>query len=195
MNNSPFDQKSAFFSDYFARSLPYADYRATGTPTQVERWEGFEKALELSAAQTNVIKDFTRKLHLLTLSGIWCGDCMRQGPMLQKIAAASPWLDLRFIDNNENPELRDQLRIAGGARIPVVVALSEDFFEVGRFGDRTLSHYRAKANRELGPACDSGLGGIDTKELHSELSEWLDFIERMQLILRLSPFLRSRHND
>jgi hypothetical protein len=195
MNSAPYDNKSAFFADYFGRAVPYADYLKTGSSTQIDRWTGFEKALELTPAHKAVISTFSRKLHLLTLSGVWCGDCMRQCPMLEKIAVASPWIDLRFIDNNANPEFRDQLRVAGGARVPVVVALSEDFFEVGRFGDRTLSHYRAKAARELGPACDSGLGGVDSKELQEELSEWLDFVERMQLILRLSPFLRNRHND
>ena len=120
---------------------------------------------------------------------------MRQGPMLAAIAAASPQIDLRFIDNQHSPALRDELRIAGGTRVPVALFLSEDFFEVSRFGDRTLSHYRAKAARELGNACDSGLATADGAELAEELSEWLAAFERAQLVLRLSPFLRNRHND
>lgn len=119
---------------------------------------------------------------------------MRQGPMLYRIAHQSSMIDLRFIDNQEHPELRDELRVSGGARVPVAVALSEDYFEVARFGDRTLSHYRLKAQRELGAACDSGLAG-DPSELAAEVTEWVEFFERCQLILRLSPFLRTRHND
>lgn len=115
--------------------------------------------------------------------------------MLQAIAEHAGRIDLRFIDNQAYPELRDELRVAGGARVPIAIALSEDFFEVARFGDRTLSHYRAKSARELGIACDSGLGGVDPAELARELSEWLDFFERSQLILRLSPFLRTRYQD
>jgi hypothetical protein len=35
----------------------------------------------------------------------------------------------------------------------------------------------------------------DKDELQKELAEWLEFLERGHLILRLSPFLRARHRD
>ena len=92
-------------------------------------------------------------------------------------------------------DLRDELRVQGGTRVPVVVALSEDFYEVARLGDRTLSAYRRKARNELGPACDSGLVPPNEDELAAEVQEWIDFFERAQLIVRLSPMLRERHND
>ena len=44
-------------------------------------------------------------------------------------------------------------RHQANARVPVVVFLSEDYFEVGRFGDRLLSAYRAKGAKELVAAC------------------------------------------
>lgn len=57
---------------------------------------------------------------------------MRQGPMLYRLAESAPAIDLRFIDNQKYPQLRDELRIAGGARVPVAVILSEDYFEISR---------------------------------------------------------------
>ncbi len=195
MTGTVFDSKSSFFKTYFEKALPYEQYVQTGNPAQVERWHAFERELEVKGDQRALIESFKRRMPVLVMSGIWCGDCMRQGPMLHRIARCSGEIDLRFIDNNQNPELRDELRIAGGARVPVVVAFSEDYFEIGRSADRTLSHYRAKARRELGATCDSGLVIGGDNELQTELGEWVEFFEHMQLILRLSPFLRARYQD
>lgn len=195
MQSGIFDKRSAFFKGYFEKALSYADFLSTGTPQQREKWDRFSEKAELNQAQKELCASYKRKLNLLVLAGIWCGDCARQCPMLHKIAEASNVIELRVIDNQTYPELRDELRIAGGTRVPVAVALSEDFFEIERFGDRHLSVYRKKAEKELGAACDAGLLPPPDEELKEELSAWCDKIERVQLILRLSPFLRQRHGD
>ena len=115
--------------------------------------------------------------------------------MIDVIAKAANVIDYRLIDNEAYPELRDELRICGGSRVPVAVIFSEDFFEIARFGDRQLSYYRKKAAKELGAACDPGLLPPPSDELALEQSEWLDFTERAQLILRLSPYLRAKYRD
>jgi hypothetical protein len=104
-------------------------------------------------------------------------------------------LDIRFIDNQAHPHLRDELRIHGAARVPVAVFLSEDLLEIGRFGDRQLSAYRRKARTELGDACDAGIVPPSPEELAEEVAQWFECFEREQLLLRVSPFLRRRHND
>jgi hypothetical protein len=194
MAHGPFDLRAEIYRDVFNKAPNFSSYVATGTPQQQERWNSMYGSLTLSDTQRGECSSWTRTLNLLVMSGVWCGDCIRQCPMIARIAEAAPAITLRFIDNNQHAELRDQLRIAGGARVPVLIALSEDFFEIGRFGDRTLSHYRAKAKRELGVACDAGLYH-DHDELSRELSEWLEVIERFHLMVRLSPFLRERHGD
>ena len=79
-----------------------------------------------------------------------------------------------------------------GARI---LMSSEDFFEVGRFGDRQLAAYRRKARTELGAACDAGIVPPSSDDLGEEVAQWFECFEREELLLRLSPFLRRRHND
>jgi len=74
-----------------------------------------------------------------------------------------------------------------------IVILSEDFWEVGRYGDRLLNVYRAKAAREIGRGPRAGV--LSPKALEAEISEWVDIIERAEIMLRLSPPLRRRHND
>ena len=94
-----------------------------------------------------------------------------------------------------SPELRDLLAINGGHRVPVVVFLSEDWFEVSRYGERTLSTYRRLVAEQLGPGCSTGLVPPPPLVLAATTADWLVEFERAQLILRLSPRLRGKYHD
>ncbi|HWE36721.1 MAG TPA: thioredoxin family protein, partial [Isosphaeraceae bacterium] len=124
-----------------------------------------------------------------------CGDCVNQCPAFDHFARASSAIDLRFLDRDARPDVRDALAINGGHRVPVVVFLSEDGFEVARYGERTLSAYRKLAADRLGPACPTGLVPPSDDVIALGVSEWLGEFERAQLILRLSPRLRQKHGD
>jgi len=149
----------------------------------------------LPDAQRATIEAFTRRMPVLVYSGVWCGDCVRQGPMFQTLAEANPCIDLRFYEREDGCDLGENLRINGAMKVPVVVFLSEDFYELGRFGDRLLSVYRRMALQQLGPSCETGPIASPANELEAELCEWGDVFERMHLILRLSPHLRERYGD
>lgn len=189
------DKRTEFFRSYFEKSVSYQDYVKTGTSEQQDKWQSFEQKITLSSEQNVRVGSFKRKLNNLVMSGVWCGDCIRQGPMFRAIENANPLLNFRFIDNRENPELQEELRINGAQKVPVIVSLTEDFYEVGRFGDRHLSVYRRKAAQELGAACDAGIIAPAVNELELEVNEWIDYFERIQLMLRLAPALRERYGD
>ena len=141
--------------------------------------------------QRKLLGGFARRMPVLCLAGAWCGDCINQCPVFDHFARASSRIDLRFLDRDARPELRDLLAINGGHRVPVVVFLSEDWFEVSRYGERTVSIYRRLAAEQLGPACPQGLSHPPREALAAITAEWLAEFERAQLILRLSPRLRT----
>jgi thiol-disulfide isomerase/thioredoxin len=185
-----------FLRSKFAAALPYPDYVRTGTPDQQSRWALVHDLASLTPAQRALAASFTRDLYVLVLSGVWCGDCVQQCPLLARIAESNPAkIHLRFLDRDEHPDLAAHLKINGGARVPVALFLSEDFELCSTLGDRTLSRYRALAAKQLGPSCPTGLGAPDQPELASTLQDWLNEFERTHLMLRLSPRLRQRHND
>ena len=189
------DKRTEFFKSYYEKSVSYKDYVKTGTPEQNEKWQNFEQKIVLSNLQVNRVKSFKRKINNLVMSGVWCGDCIRQGPMFRAIELANPIINFRFIDNRENPELLEELKINGAQKVPVIVSLSEDFYELSRFGDRHLSVYRRKAAQEFGAACDAGIIAPENNELELEVNEWIDYFERIQIMLRLAPALRERYGD
>jgi len=197
VNGEPeyYDIRQSAFRAWFEKGLPYEQYLASSDPRHSERWRTAEQAISLTAHQRQLLGSFVRQMPVLCLSGVWCGDCVRQGPIFHAFEKAAPVVDVRFLDREEFPELMDELRICGAKKVPVVVFLTEDFFEVERYGDRTLSVYRRKAERELGPACPVPFGPRDANEASVEIQEWLDIFERVQLMLRLSPPLRRRYND
>ncbi len=190
-----YDKRSGFWRRYFDQAVEYEGFLETGDRRHAERWRETERRLpDLTLEQVERLKGFGREMNVLVYGGVWCGDCARQGPMLKKIAdAIGPQVHIRFIDRAASEELQDELRILGATRVPVAVFLSEDFWEVGRFGDRLLHVYKAKAAREIGRGPNTGV--LSPRALMEEMSEWVDVFERVQIMPRLSPPLRQRHGD
>jgi glutaredoxin len=190
-----YDKRSDFWKRYWDKAKPYDEYLAGHEESLTERWyKTMERLPELEAEQLERLQGYDRELNILMYAGVWCGDCSRQGPMLKKIKdAIGPDANLCIIDRENSEELQDELRILGALRVPLVVFLSEDFWEVGRFGDRMLTVYRAKAARQLGRDFDAGI--LTPRALTNEMAEWFYIVERMLIMLRLSPPLRRKYDD
>jgi hypothetical protein len=116
--------------------------------------------------------------------------------MLAKIEEANPGLvPVRFLDRDQHLDLAEQVRIAGGLRVPTVVFANEDFDFVSIYGDKTLARLRAAAARKLGAACPLPGALSPAEEADATLRDWIDEFERVHLLLRLSTKLRARYND
>ena len=190
-----YDVRSDFWRRHWEMAQDYDAFIEGADPRFAERWrERAGRTPELTEEQLSRLKGYERELNVLVYAGAWCGDCARTGPMLKKIAdACGEKTTVRVIAREGSEDLQDELRILGALRVPVVVFLSEDFFEVGREGDRTLSVYRAKAAREVGRDFDAGI--LTPKALSAEFDEWVNLFEKTLIKLRLAPFYRKRYGD
>jgi hypothetical protein len=214
---------AAFLKSKHQAAMPYQQYVSTGTAAQQQNWQKVYDQAHLSTEQARLVGSFVRQINVLVISGVWCGDCVQQGPLIQRIAEAGPRMtaapggtdkrsprslsvpsepeagsariDLRWLDRDAHPDLADQVRICGGKRVPTVLFCAEDFEFVSILGDRTLSRYRAIAQRQLGPSCPLPGAPIDRGEMEATLQDWLNEFERVHLLLRLSPRLRQKHGD
>ena len=74
--------------------------------------------------------------NLLVLSEDWCGDASNTVPMLARLAAAVPTLDLRLLARDENLALTDEHLTGTSRGIPVVIALDGALVERGWWGPR-----------------------------------------------------------
>jgi thiol-disulfide isomerase/thioredoxin len=187
---------SSYLSDKFSKALAYEPYLATGTSEQQRRWMDVYRAAALTREQLAVTAGFSRAMKVLIVSGIWCGDCVQQCPLLVRIAEArKDLIELRLIDRDLHRDLTEQVRINTGDRVPVALFLAEDFELCSTYGDRTLSRYRALARTQLGASCPISIAPPPADELAATLQDWLNEFERIQLMLRLSARLRKKHGD
>lgn len=189
-----------FLKSKFEKGLEYEAYLKSGKPDQLESWKKFERVARehasLNSQQRSSLRDFARKIHVFVLSGLWCGDCVAQVPLIHIIADERPDLiQVRYLDRDLHMDLAEQVRICGGLRVPTVIFASEDFEFIGLAGDKSLSRLRALAAKALGASCPLPTAEVAHDEIAATLDDWLREIERVHLTLRLSPKLRQRHGD
>jgi len=187
---------ASFLAQKFQAALNYKSYVLTGTDEQQRRWKQVYDAAKITPEQGQLLSGFTRKTHVLVISGIWCGDCVQQCPLQQRIAEGNEgMIDLRFVDRDQNRDLESHVRMNAGDRVPVALFMAEDFELCGVYGDRVISRYRAMARKQLGASCPIGLAPPDADEMAATLADWVQEFERIQLMLRLSGRLRQKHGD
>ena len=180
----------------FAEGLSYRDFLAKhATPDQQKRWQAVYDSVTLTGDQRELLGGFVREMRVLCIAGAWCGDCVNQCPILARIAEQNPRIAVRFVDRDVQAAAQEAAMMNGGRRVPAVIFLSEDDYECGRYGDRTVATYRQMAADRLGPACPTGIVPPGPALLTAATAEWLGQFERNQLMLRLSKRLREKHAD
>lgn len=184
------------FTKYQA-GLPYREFLTKfGTPDQNAGWDNYRAQVQLSDSQIELLKSFNRQIHVLCMAGVWCGDCVQQCPIFDVFEKTSETIQIRYLDRDEDLELKNALTICGGSRVPQIVFFNEEGEVLGRNGDRTLTRYRAMAASQFGAACPTGIiGDSGDPVLNGVVQDWLNEFERMHWICRLSPKLRQKHND
>lgn len=184
------------YGEKFETGLTYHDFlHKFGTDEQRRRWQTVHEQVRITDAQQTLLKSFQREIKVLCLAGAWCGDCVNQCPIFDHFEIANPKICVRYFDRDAHPDLGAALSVCGGARVPVVLFLSEDNTQIGFYGDRTLSKYRAMAAAQLGPSCPTGLIAEPAELLAAVVQDWLNEFERVQWIVRLSARLRQKHGD
>lgn len=100
------------------------------TRQNVQRMNKWDKIFRLSDDSQLRIEGIQRPIVLLTLVEAWCGDVAQVLPVLDRIAEASPKVDLQLILRDEHPELMGQFLTNGAQAIPKVIILDAETREV-----------------------------------------------------------------
>lgn len=180
----------------FDAGQTYNDYVASGNESQREAWADFHGRVRLTDTHLKTLGGFERRFHALVVSGVWCGDCSQQLPILKHVEdAAGDRFSVRYLDRDEHMDLAERLTLCDGVRVPVCLLLNEDFDFLAFVGDRVLARYRAMAARKLGASCPLPGAPVPADEIAATVQNWMDEIERAHLICRLSTKLRARHGD
>ena len=185
---------AAYLKRKHQAGLAWDEY-LSADPEHASGWREVHDLAALTDAQGRLIAGFPLDMKVLCLSGIWCGDCRQQGPLIQRIAEASPRIDLRWLERDDHDDLAGRVAINAGRRVPVVIFMAEDYELVSVYGDRGVTRYRALAAQQLGEASPPLGAPAPEDPQAATLADWLDEFERVQLLLRLSTRLRKAHGD
>ena len=141
------------FRSLWDRALTYDAFLAASTKHK-GLWEGIYAIARLPAWATAALPSGGRR-KLLVIAEDWCGDASSTVPILAKLADQVPGLDLKVLRRDENPEVMDRYLTNGSRSIPVVIALDEEFGELGHWGPRPrVLQAWVMANRALVPKAE-----------------------------------------
>ena len=150
------------FKTFFNTGFTFHEYVAASTEHK-GLWEGVHRLARIPEWARIGLPEGTAR-HLLVIAEDWCGDASNSVPVLARWAEEVPGLDLRIVRRDEHPDLMDRYLTNGTARsIPIVIALDEEYRELGHWGPRpTALQTWVMANR----------ASIPKAELYPQARKW-----------------------
>lgn len=89
----------------------------------IARMRRLDKTVELESSVRSEIGSVNVDWVWLIITEGWCGDAAQNIPVIEKIAAANPGIETRYILRDENPELMDKFLTNGTRSIPKLIAI------------------------------------------------------------------------
>jgi Thioredoxin len=149
------------FRTLWDRALPYPEFLAASTKHK-GLWEGIYAIARLPAWATAALAPGARR-RLLVIAEDWCGDASSTVPIVARLVDQVPGLELRVLRRDEHPAVMDQYLTNGSRSIPVVIALDEEYRELGHWGPRP---------RQLQAWVLANRGTVPKAELYPKIRHW-----------------------
>ena len=123
------------FKTLWGKGLTFEAFVASCKAEHCGLWQGVYNLARIPAWAREAVPQGTRR-NLLVIVEDWCGDASNTVPIIAKFAESVPGLELRVIQRDANPEVMDRYLTNGSRSIPIVIALDENFQELGHWGPR-----------------------------------------------------------
>lgn len=132
------DEYQTILTDFAAEGKTSGDQKEDliyYTKLNAQRSKRIAKTSSLHEELSAKVKSLPKQTWLL-ITETWCGDAANSVPLIEKLAALNPSIDLRIVLRDENLELMDQFLTKGGRSIPKLIALDEDLNVLFDWGPR-----------------------------------------------------------
>lgn len=107
------------------------------TKLNASRMRRLDKTITIPKEAITVFQGINEKQTWLVILESWCADGAQTVPVLHKICAESPNLDLKIVLRDENPELMSLFLTSGTRSIPKLILLDEDNEVLNTWGPRS----------------------------------------------------------
>lgn len=114
------------------------------------RMKRLDKTLQISEDTIATVNSIKEPQTWLTITEGWCGDAAQNLPVIYKIAAINPNINLKVVLRDENLELMDLFLTNDGRAIPKLIALDAELNVIFTWGPRPsvatkmVADYKAK---------------------------------------------------
>jgi hypothetical protein len=150
------------FRKLWEQALTYEAFLASCRAEHCGLWLGVYRLARIPEWAGTAVPEGARR-KLLVIVEDWCGDASNTIPIVAKLVDTVPGLDLRVILRDTHPDVMDQYLTNGSRSIPIVIALDENFQQVGHWGPRPT---------ELQAWVMSNKGVLPKSELYPLVRKW-----------------------
>jgi hypothetical protein len=123
------------FAPLWDEALSFEQFVKEST-THCELWTGVYRTARIPPWAVAQAAELGRRFRLVALAEDWCGDASSTVPVVARWAEAAGNIELRILRRDEHLEVMDRYLTNGTRSIPLVIVLTEDMEEVGRWGPR-----------------------------------------------------------
>jgi hypothetical protein len=150
------------FRSLWEEALSFDQFVAASAEEHRGLWQGVHRLARVPEwAETTFPEGNERRL--LVLAEDWCGDAVNTIPVLARWAEAVDGLSVRILRRDEHPEVMDRYLTNGSRSIPIVIALDEEFNQLGHWGPRP---------RELQAWVMANKNTMEKAERYKEVRRW-----------------------
>lgn len=139
-----------------------ADYNYT--KLNVQRMKRIISTYKISESTAELLGKNKCGMFWLVITEGWCGDSAQSLPVISAVADATPGVELRIIERDQNPDIMDLYLTDGKKSIPKVVGFSEDGIQLFVWGARPSKLQELVVLRIS--------EGVSSEKWHEEVHAW-----------------------
>ncbi len=131
--------------DRFLNGMPWPDYVAqmkVNRERATELFEAITLAPDDRQAFAQAVAGYGGQLNITAMGEDWCGDAVVILPLIARLAAEVPGMDLRIFARSATPDLEDAYAEDGITSIPILSFFDADWREVRRWVERSAAAQR-----------------------------------------------------
>jgi len=113
----------------FFQGQTFKEYLSTVKENK-SQWGNNYNQYEVSPDTKNILSQIKQKFYVLAIAEDWCGDAVRNLPVMAKLVEALPDCELRVIRRDLNLDLMERYAIDGKKKIPTVIFFDSNFKEM-----------------------------------------------------------------
>ena len=116
-------------------AIPYEEF-VESVEKNESLWKGVYRTAHIPDWAYEMACRLGPGVKLLGIVEDWCGDASNTIPVLARLGHEAECLDMKVIRRDEHPDVMDRYLTNGSRSIPIVIALDQQFNELGHWGPR-----------------------------------------------------------